>query len=79
MRLLYKVAIIARFLNLTERRVQQRARDGIIPKAEKGKYDLVQCVHGYVRFLQFYSLLLLVKASGLMSSICSQRSLRMCR
>ena len=37
MQLLYKVAVIARFLNLTERRVQQLARDGIIPKPEKGK------------------------------------------
>jgi len=50
--LLYKVAVIARFLNLTERRVQQLARDGIIPKPEKGKYDLVGCVQGYIAFLQ---------------------------
>lgn len=48
MQLLYKVAVIARFLNLTERRVQQLARDGIIPKPEKGKYDLVGCVQGYI-------------------------------
>ena len=46
MQILHKVAVIARFLNLTERRVQQLARDGIIPKAEKGKYDLVRCVAG---------------------------------
>ena len=52
MQLLYKVAVIARFLNLTERRVQQLARDGIIPKPEKGKYDLVGCVQGYIAFLQ---------------------------
>jgi phage terminase Nu1 subunit (DNA packaging protein) len=52
MQLLYKVAVIARFLNLTDRRVQQLARDGIIPKPEKGKYDLVGCVQGYVRYLQ---------------------------
>lgn len=52
MQLLYKVSVIARFLNLTERRVQQLARDGIIPKAEKGKYDLVGCVQGYIAYLQ---------------------------
>ena len=52
MQILHKVAVIARFLNLTERRVQQLARDGIIPKAEKGKYDLVRCVQNYVRYLQ---------------------------
>ena len=52
MQILHKVAVIARFLNLTERRVQQLARDGIIPKADKGKYDLVRCVQHYVQYLQ---------------------------
>lgn len=52
MQLVYKVAVIARFLNLTERRIQQLARDGIIPKPEKGKYDLVGCVQGYTGYLQ---------------------------
>ncbi len=52
MQILHKVAVIARFLNLTERRVQQLARDGIIPKPEKGKYDLVRCVQQYVQYLQ---------------------------
>lgn len=52
MQILHKVAVIARFLNLTERRVQQLARDGIIPKPEKGKYDLVRCVQRYVHYLQ---------------------------
>lgn len=52
MQILHKVAVIARFLNLTERRVQQLARDGIIPKPEKGKYDLVRCVQRYVQYLQ---------------------------
>lgn len=52
MQILHKVTVIARFLNLTERRVQQLARDGIIPKPEKGKYDLVRCVQRYVHYLQ---------------------------
>ena len=52
MQILHKVAVIARFLNLTERRVQQLAREGVLPKPEKGKYDLVRCVQTYVRYLQ---------------------------
>ena len=52
MHILHKVAVISKFLNLTERRVQQLARDGIIPKAEKGKYDLVRSVQRYVQYLQ---------------------------
>jgi hypothetical protein len=47
------VAVIARLLDLTERRVQQLAREGIIPPAarsgnERGRYDLVGAVRGYV-------------------------------
>jgi phage terminase Nu1 subunit (DNA packaging protein) len=48
----YKVGVIARLFGVSERRVQQLAKDGIIPKAEKGKYDLVGCVRGYIGFLQ---------------------------
>ena len=48
----YQVGTIARLFNLTERRVQQLAREGIIPKAARGQYELVGCVQGYVRFLQ---------------------------
>ena len=35
-----------------ERRVQQLAKDGIIPKGERNKYDLVGSVRGYVKYLQ---------------------------
>lgn len=48
----YPVSTIAKLFNLTERRVQQLAKDGIIPKAERGKYDLVGCVRGYIKYLQ---------------------------
>jgi phage terminase Nu1 subunit (DNA packaging protein) len=48
----YKVGVIARLFGVSERRVQQLAKDGIIPKAEKGKYELVGCVRGYIGFLQ---------------------------
>jgi len=51
------LAVIARLLDLTERRVQQLAHDGVIPPAartgaERGRYDLVGAVRGYVRYLR---------------------------
>src|SRR5690554_4944951 len=49
---LYPAEVVSRLLNLTERRLQQLAREGIIPKAAHGKYPLVQCVQGYIRYLQ---------------------------
>ena len=48
----YPVSTIAKLFNLTERRVQQLAKDGIIPKSNKGKYELVSCVQGYIHYLQ---------------------------
>jgi hypothetical protein len=46
------VAVISRLLDLSERRVQQLVRDGIIPKPERGRYDLIGAVRGYVRYLR---------------------------
>lgn len=46
------VAQIARIFHLTERRVQQLASDGIIPKAERGRYHFIESVQGYIKFLQ---------------------------
>ena len=43
---------IARLLCLTERRIQQLAKDGIVAKADYGKYYLVESVQGYIKFLQ---------------------------
>ena len=40
----YPVSTIAKLFNLTERRVQQLASEGVIPKPERGKYDLVASV-----------------------------------
>ena len=48
----FNIVAISKLLKLTERRVQQLAKDGIIPKAERGKYELVSSVHGYVDFLK---------------------------
>lgn len=48
----YPVSVIAKLFDLTERRVQQLAADGIIPKGSRGKYPLVGAVQGYIRFLR---------------------------
>ncbi|MEA5034019.1 hypothetical protein [Cloacibacillus evryensis] len=49
---LYSKKIIAELLNLSERRVEQLAQKKIIPKAERGKYDLGPTVKAYVMYLQ---------------------------
>lgn len=46
------IGVIAKLLDLSERRVQQLSREGVIPKATRGQYDLVGSVRGYVRYLR---------------------------
>ena len=46
------IGVIARLLDLSERRVQQLSREGVIPKAERGQYELIGSVRGYVRYLR---------------------------
>ena len=46
------IGVIARLLDLSERRIQQLSRDGVIPTAERGQYDLVAAVRGYVAYLR---------------------------
>ncbi|MFA6148654.1 MAG: terminase small subunit, Nu1 [bacterium] len=48
----YPISVIARLLDLTERRVQQLTKEGMIPKSERGRYDLVMAVRGYIHFLR---------------------------
>jgi len=48
----FNITAISKLLKLTERRVQQLAKDDIIPKGERGKYDLIGSVHGYIDFLK---------------------------
>lgn len=52
----YSVEIIARLLDLTTRRVQQLSQEGVIPKAERGRYELVPAVRGYISYLKERSL-----------------------
>jgi phage terminase Nu1 subunit (DNA packaging protein) len=47
-----KGPFLAEFLNLTARRVQQLAEEGVFLKAERGVYDFEACVRAYVRYLQ---------------------------
>jgi phage terminase Nu1 subunit (DNA packaging protein) len=49
----YPIAVIASVLDLSERHIRRLADDGVIPKPQdKGRWDLVKCVRGYVRFLR---------------------------
>jgi len=43
---------ISKLLDLTPRRVQQLSAEGIIPKAERGRYELVPAVQGYIKYLK---------------------------
>lgn len=42
----------AALLDLTERRVQQLAREGVIPKASHGRYPVAGAVRGYIGYLR---------------------------
>ncbi len=48
----YPVQAIARLLKLSERRVQQLVKDGILPRPVKGEYDAINCVHAYIDYLK---------------------------
>jgi hypothetical protein len=45
------VAVIARVLGVTPRRVQQLAKEGL-PTVGRGKYPLVPCVQWYIKYWQ---------------------------
>ena len=51
----YSLNTIAKLICLTPRRIQQLVNDGVIPDADKGRYDLVQTVQGYIQYLQSIS------------------------
>jgi phage terminase Nu1 subunit (DNA packaging protein) len=48
----YPLDTISKLLDLTPRRVQQLAKEGVIPRAEHGRYELVPAVRGYIRYLK---------------------------
>ncbi len=43
---------LAYLFNVTERRIQQLAAEGIIKKEARGRYNLTESIRGYVTFLQ---------------------------
>lgn len=49
---LYPKDTIATLLNVSERRVEQLAKQKIIPKAGRGVFDLGPTVTAYIRYLQ---------------------------
>ena len=49
---LYPKETIANLLNISERRLEQLAKQKIIPKAGRGVFDLGPTVQAYVRYLQ---------------------------
>ena len=48
----FPLDFISKLLDLTPRRVQQLSAEGVIPKAERGKYELVPAIQGYIRYLK---------------------------
>jgi phage terminase Nu1 subunit (DNA packaging protein) len=48
----YPVATIAKLLLLSERRVYQLVTDGVIPRHDRGRFEIAAAVQGYIRFLQ---------------------------
>lgn len=49
---LQTVGQVATLLELSERQVYELAKRGTIPRAERGRYDLIACVRAYVRHLR---------------------------
>ena len=47
-----KVDVIAKLMNLSPRRVQQLAQDGVIPKPVDGLYDVLKSFVCYIKYLQ---------------------------
>lgn len=48
----HSLETISKLLDLTPRRVQQLSKEGVIPKAERGRYELVPAVRGYIAYLK---------------------------
>ena len=48
----HSLETICKLLDLSPRRVQQLSKEGVIPKAERGQYELLPAVRGYIRYLK---------------------------
>ena len=49
---LYDTKQVARFLDITERRVRQLREEGIISELRPGLYDLIDANHRYINYLR---------------------------
>ena len=43
---------ISKLLDLTPQRVTQLVNEGVIPRKERGRYELVPVVRGYIKYLR---------------------------
>lgn len=48
----YSADAMASLFSISARRIQQLAKENVIPKAEKGKYEFIGAVKGYTSYLQ---------------------------
>ena len=48
----YPLDTISKLLDLTPQRVNQLVNQGVIPRAERGRYELVPVVRAYIHFLR---------------------------
>lgn len=48
----YPVGVIAELFDLTPRHVQRLAKEGVLPKPQRGLYPLAPCIKGYVQYLR---------------------------
>jgi phage terminase Nu1 subunit (DNA packaging protein) len=46
------VGTLAKLFNLTAVRIQQLAKDGVVTKTERGRYDLWASIRAYIKYLQ---------------------------
>ena len=44
--------VLAKLLDITERRVRQLSAEGVIPRVARGRYEMIGSVRGYIRYLR---------------------------
>ena len=49
---LYTSTVVAQWLDVTDRRVRQLRKQGVLAEARPGLYDLKDCVHRYIEYLK---------------------------
>ena len=47
---------LANILDISDRRVQQLSKLGVIPKVARGRYPLIPAIHGYIKYLRELSI-----------------------